>query len=357
VSAQVIENQIQVSVNDNGIGIPKEHFDKVFEKFHQVDASATQKKRGTGLGLTICKEIVEHLKGKIWVESQLSKGSTFYFTLPCSKEDKVAPAKGKELGEISERKKGLKKRILVVDDEPHIRELLRHELTSAGYEIIEAADGEEAINLARNEKPDIITLDMLMPKVSGFGVLSTLRQDPETKHIPVVIVSILEDKEESSRLGAIDFYEKPLNRKEFLNGIRRIAQSLDAQYRKAMLIGDNDFLSAGTMKSMLSKEGFEVLEAYSGKDVVQRVLSHQPDLIVFDPQIEGPDSYSVINDLKNHADTKHIPIVVFIDSSLGTEEKRTMALVADEFLTESLSQERFVKQIKRILDKMVVEKR
>ena len=247
------------------------------------------------------------------------------------------------------QKKELQKKILVVDDDPHIRELLRYELTTGGYEVIEAVDGEEAISLARSEKPDIITLDMLIPKVSGFGVLSILREDPETKHIPVMIISVMENKEEGLRLGAIDFHEKPLNRKVFLNGIRRITQSLDAQYRKAMLILDNDCLSAGAMKSMLSKEGFEVVEAYGTKDVVERVLIHQPDLIVFDQKIEGADGCSVLNDLKNNEETKQIPIVVFVDCILGTEKKRTLALVADKSLTESLTNEKFIKKIKRMI--------
>ena len=354
VSAQVIEDQIRVSVKDNGVGIPEDQIDKVFEKFHQVDSSDTRKKKGTGLGLAICKEIVEQHKGKIWVESQLGKGSTFYFTVPCRKVDEAAPAEGKRMKNISERNKGvqkkeLQKKILVVDDDPHIRELLRYELTTGGYEVIEAVDGEEAISLARSEKPDIITLDMLIPKVSGFGVLSILREDPETKHIPVMIISVMENKEEGLRLGAIDFHEKPLNRKVFLNGIRRITQSLDAQYRKAMLILDNDCLSAGAMKSMLSKEGFEVVEAYGTKDVVERVLSHQPDLIVFDQKIEGPDGCSVLNDLKNNEKTRQIPIVVFVDCGLGTGKKRTLALVADKSLTESLTNEKFIKKIKRMI--------
>lgn len=236
IGARATTGGLEVFVRDDGIGIAPENLNKVFEKFLQVDSAATrQRGGGTGLGLAICKEIVEHHKGKIWVKSEIGKGSTFFLTVPFAGASAVSVtesgtyripiavdrASNVESG-ASGKNKVRSKKVLVVDDEPHIREFLRYELLKEGYEVVEAGDGEETIELARREQPDVITLDILMPGIDGFDILSILRHDERTSHIPVMMVSIVDDKDKGLRLGAVDYLVKPIQRKEFIETLNKV---------------------------------------------------------------------------------------------------------------------------------------
>jgi len=191
-------------VQDTGLGIVQENLPQVFEKFRQVGDVLTDRPKGTGLGLPICKHIVEHHGGRIWVDSELGVGSTFTFVLPLAAE---AVPRLPMLGEICRRvaetlsAEGKGQLILVVDDEENMRNLLRQELSEAGYQVVEAADGIEALARARQERPDLIILDVMMPGISGFDVTSVLKADQATADIPILILSILEDREKGFRLA------------------------------------------------------------------------------------------------------------------------------------------------------------
>ncbi|RMF34025.1 MAG: hybrid sensor histidine kinase/response regulator, partial [Chloroflexi bacterium] len=218
---------VVVSVVDTGIGIPDEDLPRVFEKFTQVGDTLTEKPRGTGLGLSICREIIEHHGGRIWARSRLGLGSTFSFALPLEAvppPDRVGPAAWSPsttaqpvtahspliaTPALPTRKR--KHTILVADDEANIRRMLRQELSEAGYRVIEAADGAEALAQARQQQPDLIVLDVMMPGVSGFDVTSALKADERTQKIPIVILSIVEDRERGLRLGADAYLTKPVD--------------------------------------------------------------------------------------------------------------------------------------------------
>jgi signal transduction histidine kinase len=265
-----------VSVADTGVGIAPEDIPLVFERFRQVGDTLTEKPKGTGLGLSICKEIIEHQGGVIWTESELGVGSTFCFTLPLSPEkpgaatlhstapgelvtvpiavdlpprreiefaDNVRPdqhpdgAPGESLAptvtnparterhEAPRRSTNDADLILVVDDEPNIRQLLRLELADAGYDVIEAGDGDTALVQARLTRPDLIILDVLMPGVSGFGVVGALRTDPDTTHIPIIILSVAEEAKRALELGATACLTKPVDVPHLLNTVEQLLQS------------------------------------------------------------------------------------------------------------------------------------
>jgi signal transduction histidine kinase len=219
-----------VGVTDTGSGIAQKDLPLVFERFRQVGDTLTEKPKGTGLGLPICKEIIEHHGGEIWVESKLDVGSTFYFTLPlsarpasASEDHPSAPETTLAAGESPPRRAAVTRPVLVVDDEPHIRQLLRQELNEVGYQVIEAADGDAALNQARHVRPSLIILDLFMPTVSGFAVIGALRADPETAHIPVVVLSVA--TEEAPRvldLGAKACLAKPVNVEQLLDTIEQL---------------------------------------------------------------------------------------------------------------------------------------
>ena len=212
-----------ISVTDSGIGIAPADQPKVFEKFKQVGDTLTDKPKGTGLGLPICKEIVEYHGGRIWVESEPGKGSTFSFTLPISGNTaqlELLPARRtidieslvRQLRETCRHTRiRADKSILVVDDDANIRSLLQQELTEAGYAVRLAEDGRKALALIREETPGLVILDVMMPEMNGFDVAAVLKNDPATMDIPIIILSILEDKERGFRLGVDRYLTKPID--------------------------------------------------------------------------------------------------------------------------------------------------
>ena len=196
-------NEIVVGIQDTGIGIAPHDHDAVFEQFKQVVGDTlTDKPKGTGLGLPICKEIIEHHDGRIWLESAPGKGSTFFFALPVQKSDAAKPIHlndlVKQLKEQMAQSKinlnGNRPTILVVDDDDSIRSLLNQELGDAGYTIEEASNGNEALASIRNHRPDLVILDVMMPEMNGFDVAAILKNDPQTMDIPIIVLSIVQDK-------------------------------------------------------------------------------------------------------------------------------------------------------------------
>ena len=208
---------VVVGVKDSGIGISKEDLPKVFEKFKQVGDTLTDKPKGTGLGLPICREIIEHHKGEIWVESAFGYGSTFMFSIPLNYEEVIDEKTPEETvskiatTNITETWKPSDKTILVVDDEPSIRSLLRQEISEVGYQIKEAVNGKEALKSIRQEKPDLVVLDVMMPEMNGFDVAAILKNDPGTQNIPIIIVSIIDDQQRFNRLGIDRYLTKPID--------------------------------------------------------------------------------------------------------------------------------------------------
>ncbi len=221
-SAHQKDGELVVGVTDSGIGIAPADQSKVFEKFKQVGDTLTDKPKGTGLGLPICKEIVEYHGGRIWVESAPGKGSIFSFTLPVNKMPARTDAPAarrtvdieslvKKLRETVATHQPRHKSVLVVDDDPNIRSLLQQELSEAGYAVRLAEDGRKALALIREETPGLVILDVMMPEMNGFDVAAVLKNDPATMDIPIIILSILEDKERGFRLGVDRYLTKPID--------------------------------------------------------------------------------------------------------------------------------------------------
>jgi CheY-like chemotaxis protein len=206
VSCRIFQNaergEVVTSITDTGIGIAEKDHAAVFEQFKQVGDTLTDKPKGTGLGLPICKEIVEHHGGRIWLESEIGKGSTFLFAVPVEVSEAVRPMhlddlvrKLKEQMHQSELTiKAKHSTILVVDDDESIRSLLRQELTEAGYYVKEATNGKEALDMIRDHRPDLVILDIMMPEMNGFDVAAILKNDPQTMEIPIIVCPLFRIK-------------------------------------------------------------------------------------------------------------------------------------------------------------------
>ena len=241
-------NEVIVSVIDTGMGIAEEDQPKVFEKFKQVGDTLTDKPKGTGLGLSICKQIVEHHGGRLWVESQRGKGSEFSFSLPIlieSVNEVVSLNKARFFEQLQERSALVKfdetpgkPMILVVDDETSIRKLLRQELEPEGYLIREAQDGKDGIQKTRKERPNLILLDVLLPEMNGFEVAVTLKTDPVSLNVPIIVLSVLEEKEMGYHFGIDGYLPKPIDSKRLLEDVKRLLTQPRPK-KKVIVAGDD----------------------------------------------------------------------------------------------------------------------
>lgn len=286
--------EIIVSVVDPGVGIAEGDRDKVFEKFKQVGAVMTNKPKGTGLGLPICKQIIEHHGGRIWVESTLGEGSTFSFALPLIPEA-VEGISALDLKSLLQQLKEnvdrtahnesnqTQKTILVVDDEPQIRNLLRQELEEAGYRVQEAPDGISALQQVKVSPPDLIILDVMMPNINGFDLAAVLKNNPDTMAIPTIILSIIQDQARGYRLGIDSYISKPVDTDRLLEDVRSLLAKGPSQ--KKVLIVDADLSVNKALTQVLLSKGYAVTEAMSGADGIQKALSFKPDMIIVDANL------------------------------------------------------------------------
>ncbi|MBI4782837.1 MAG: PAS domain S-box protein [Oscillatoriophycideae cyanobacterium NC_groundwater_1537_Pr4_S-0.65um_50_18] len=284
------KNGVCISIVDTGVGIAPEDQPKVFEKFRQVGDTLTDKPKGTGLGLPICKQIVDHHGGKIWVESELGKGSTFSFIIPTCAADNKANSNLNLDALVKQLKEHVittattldesRKTILVVDDDTNIRELLRQQLESEGYKVREAKDGMDAIHQIKSARPDLILLDVMMPQINGFDVAAVLKNDPDTADIPIIILSIVENKERGYHIGIDRYLTKPINTEKLLNEIGSLL-SQGASSKKVLVLDKN----ASTLKvlsDVLQTQGYSVLEASNPQECINKALAAKPDMIIID---------------------------------------------------------------------------
>jgi signal transduction histidine kinase/CheY-like chemotaxis protein/ligand-binding sensor domain-containing protein len=280
------DGAIVVSVIDTGMGIAPADQPKVFERFKQVGDTLTDKPKGTGLGLPICREIVEHHGGKVWVSSELGKGSTFSFSLPLG--DGAQPSLPLDLASVvrqlreqvvvtTPRTGDRKPRILVVDDEANIRELLMQEFSEAGYAVTTAANGREAVAEVRRQRPDLVVLDVMMPEMNGFDVAAVLRNDPQTLDLPIVILSIVQDRERGFRLGVDRYLTKPIDTDLLFREVGALLAQRTSH--KRVLVVDDDASAVKTLSDVLKARGYTVTEARSD-DLFEKATSLQPDIIM-----------------------------------------------------------------------------
>jgi signal transduction histidine kinase/DNA-binding response OmpR family regulator/ligand-binding sensor domain-containing protein len=303
VSCNVVQkkDEIIVSITDTGIGIAPQDHAAVFEQFKQVGDTLTDKPKGTGLGLPICKEIIEHHGGRIWVESQLGKGSTFSFALPVVKTSAPKPIhiddllrKLKEQVNQSQlNKKGNAARLLIVDDDDSIRSLLEQELGDAGYLIEQASNGKEALAKVRANKPDLIILDIMMPEMNGFDVAAVLKNDPQTMDIPIIVLSIVQDKTRGFRIGVDCYLTKPIDTNLLFNEIGNLLEQ--GKSKKKVIVVDEDSGTVNTLTEVLKTKGYAVTES-NGRELFEKAVATQPDIIIMNSVFS--DKHDVVQALR-----------------------------------------------------------
>jgi signal transduction histidine kinase/DNA-binding response OmpR family regulator/uncharacterized membrane protein affecting hemolysin expression len=307
---------IEVAVADTGIGLKPEDRERIFGTFEQVDSAYARQQQGTGLGLALSRRFVELHGGRIWVESDLGKGSVFRFTLPVTQAKRVvdsaeplpAAGNGNPL-------------VLVVEDDKEAGDRLAHDLAEAGYRVARAGTGEQGLALARRLRPDAITLDVLLPDQDGLKVLAQLKALPETQNIPVMIISITEGRELGFTLGAVDWLVKPANPADFLAAVDKAIANSEAAESQTVLVVDDEPATVELLTDTLRTQGLRVIGACDGEQGVTLARANRPDLIVLDLIMPGLTGFDVVQELRKHPETRVIPILIFTVKDLSPDER------------------------------------
>jgi len=306
---------LEFIVADSGIGIPSEQQAKLFQPFQQVDASTTRKFGGTGLGLVISRTFCRMMGGDITVASEPGIGSTFTVRLP------VAVAEPGPAPEPPGAAPGLPL-VLVIDDDPAARELLGRFLTENGFQARFAADGPQGLEMARALRPAAITLDVMMPGMDGWSVLTVLKTESELAHIPVIIVSVVGNHALGYALGAHHFMSKPIDRDRLAEVLSRF-RSPDQIQR--ILVVEDDHANREIVRRMLVKEGWAVSEAANGRIAMERVAEEVPDLILLDLMMPEMDGFELVAALRRHPDWHAIPVVVLTAKDIDQDDRDRLA--------------------------------
>ncbi|MGE0716588.1 MAG: response regulator [Alphaproteobacteria bacterium] len=310
---------VSFAIEDTGIGMTEEQMGKLFRAFTQADSSTTKKYGGTGLGLAICKHFATMLGGDITVGSTVGVGTTFTMWLP-------DPAPGAQLpapAPYAARSPSLAtdedgRKILVVDDDENVHNLLGAILAKEGFVAVHAYGGEEALDMARVERPALITLDVMMPKLNGWSVLTALKADPEIAHIPVVMVTISDERGLGYSLGAAEFLTKPIDRARLVSVVHRFTDAADP---RSVLIVEDDPPSRDLMRRAVEAAGLEAAETENGLKALDWLRHNpRPGLILLDLMMPEMDGFAFLEELRTESTWRDLPVVVITAKTLTAQE-------------------------------------
>jgi signal transduction histidine kinase/CheY-like chemotaxis protein len=318
-------DQLVFAVRDRGIGMSSEQLQRLFQPFTQADASTTRRFGGTGLGLTITKAFVEMLGGTISVESAVGQGSTFTFRLPAqAARGEAAEPAANHRSEVraAPAAAGQAPAVLVIDDDSDVRAIMERLLLRDGYRPVLAAGGMAGLELARRVHPAAITLDVMMPDLDGWSVLSALKADPALAGTPVVMLTIADDRRRAYALGASNFVTKPLDHARMSELLRRYAKPGTTG---VVLVVDDDPLGRRMARELLERQGWAVEEAVDGRAALALVQEVHPQLVLLDLMMPEMDGFEFIEQFRANEDWRDIPVIVVTAKDLTAADRRRLS--------------------------------
>ncbi|MEW6126214.1 MAG: response regulator [Acidobacteriota bacterium] len=361
VSRQMINDKdwIRFCVSDTGIGMSPEQVQKLFKEFSQADSSTTRKYGGSGLGLAITKHFCQQLGGTITVQSEPGKGSAFTVFMPAEIASDLTHRKTDEANFPTQRipsgsqPERAANTVLVIDDDPSVHQLMRHYLTREGFHVICAADGETGLKLASEVNLVAITLDVLMPSMDGWAVLAALKANPAVSHIPVILLTFLEDENLGYALGASAYLVKPIER-------LRLIQTLN-QYKTAnpggeVLIVEDDAPTRELIYRTLEKEGWQIRQAENGRVALQEVAVSPPQVILLDLMMPEMDGFEFVIELRRNPLWQSIPIIAITAKDVDVKEFSYAQGQVSKVLTKGkYNREEMISEVRNSLNVQVTQ--
>jgi signal transduction histidine kinase/DNA-binding response OmpR family regulator len=319
------EPLIEFRVRDTGIGMTPEQVKKLFKPFTQADASTTKKYGGTGLGLAITRRFAEMMGGSVAVESEPGVGTAFTVRIPAIVAEPADESAFEERQPAAETAPagldGAAATVLVIDDDPTAREMLARMLAREGYRVLTAASGRDGLRLAAEQRPDAITLDIMMAGMDGWSVLSQLKSDPELARIPVVVVTVVDNRNLGFALGASDYLTKPIDRERLIDVLRRVrAAGADG----SVLVVEDDPVTREMLRRLLEREGWAVAAAENGRVGLERFAAANPGLVLLDLMMPEMDGFEFVEHLRRLENGRRVPVVVLTAKDLTDEDRRRL---------------------------------
>ncbi|MEM8614640.1 MAG: response regulator, partial [Cyanobacteria bacterium P01_H01_bin.105] len=337
-SLPVSTQQVQFQVRDHGRGIPPDKLKTIFGRFQQVDASDSRKRGGTGLGLAVCRSIVQHHGGGIWVESIPDQGSTFFVSLPVLPPPALLPASPPL--------------ILVCDDDPSVRTVIETMLEHQHYRVITVSSGQAAVAQATTKKPDVILLNLLMPGMSGWETLAALKARSQTRDIPVIILSGLSPEEGDNLHSEIsNWIIKPPDEAILFQALQQALVS--SRKNIQVLIVEDDLDLAQVLTAIFERHGITPHHASTGQAGIHLSQKVIPDLLVLDLTLPESNGFAVVDWLRQHNQLCRVPLVIYTAKDLDDAERQRLHLGQTLFLTKGrVAPDEFEKQVMHLINRV-----
>jgi signal transduction histidine kinase/DNA-binding response OmpR family regulator len=353
LAARLLEGKVRVEVRDNGPGIPPDEQKRIFEAFYRLRESG-KKSEGTGLGLAITQRLVELHGGELRLESQAGQGSCFYFHLPALVSVREAPARKSDAAARSVATA----RILVIEDDRATAQLIHSQLTSAGYEVSLCEEPQNALEVAAQLQPRAITLDIVMKPKNGWEVLVQLKRDPRTAHIPMIVVSIVDQPSMGTLLGADDYLVKPVDKRTLLGAIaRHVGTGLAVEPARPILVVEDDTPTREFIAEMLSTHSYTVATASDGAQARAQVAASLPQLVILDMMLPQVSGFELLGEWRASLRTSSLPVFVLTSKDLSQEEQRYLRTHSELLLRKQQPwHEALIKQLERVVAPRLAEK-
>ena len=336
ISHDILSNEergsnIIFTVQDTGIGITRDKLNLIFDAFTQADGSTTRKYGGTGLGLTISKSLTQLMGGNLSVESQENEGSTFSFSVPVCQVEVAQVVQQEAGGQCS----GV---VLVVEDDWTTKQLIANYLEKAGYEVITTQQGKQSLTLAKIYQPDVIILDILLPDLNGWEILQKLKMQEESQDIPVIVCSIVPEKERAFSLGAVDFLEKPVSEKVLIERLGKLMKHSETS-AKHIVIVDDDNKVLQYLKSVIKGSGYETHEFIQAEEALTYIQTGGiVQAIILDLMMPGMDGFEFLDRVRENQQLKNIPVLINTGKELTQEDYQKLNDKYEKILNKRMIQ-------------------